>query len=152
MSANPKVPLTEPQHRHLTVCMARLEGKLREMRERLKHSPHNSRLIHYDEPFDTREAEALLPIITETENRLRRIADELALVEVTYPVRRTVIAGLELASINVDQCRAEAGLGAYGTVAPVTADYLEREIPKLTEAIQSLLKLVKHPDSKGRGE
>ena len=152
MIANAKVPLNEPQHRHLTICLAALEEKLRELRERLKRSPRNSRLIHYDEPFGAGEAEALLPIITEAENRLCQMADELALDEVTYPVRRTVIAGLEAAAINLDGCRAGAGLGAYGTVAPVTAAYLEREIPKLAEAIESLLKLVKHPASKGRSE
>jgi hypothetical protein len=152
MSANAKLPLNEPQQRNLTICLAALEKQLRELRERLKRSPRNTRLIHYEDPFGAGEAQALLPTIAEVENRLRRIADELALGEVTNPVRRTVIAGLEVASINLEECRAGAGLGGYGTVAAATADYLDREIPKLGEAIQSLLNLVKQPPSKGRTE
>ncbi len=152
MSANAKLPLNEPQHRHLTICLADLEEKLRQLRGRLKRIPRNSRLIHYGEPFGAGEAEALLPMITEAQNRLRRMADELALGEVPNPVRRTVFAGLEVAGITLDECRAGTGLGAYGAVAPVTADYLEREIPKLAGAVQSLLNAVKHPASKRRSE
>lgn len=152
MSANAKLPLTEPQHRHLTVCLAALEKQLRELRERLQSLPRNARLIHYEDQFGKGERDALLPIINEAENRLRRIADELALDGVANSVRRTVIAGLDVASINLDECRATAGLAGYGVVAPETADYLDREIPKLDEVIESLLRAVRHPASQGRAE
>lgn len=150
MSGNAKLPLNDPQERNLTICLAALEKQLRELRQQLKRRPHNSRLIHHEEPFGASEAEVLLPIIKEVENRLRRIADELALGGVTSPVRRTVVAGLEVAGTNLEECRAGAGLEGYGPVAPATAGYLDREIPKLGEAIQSLLNAVRHPDSKGR--
>jgi hypothetical protein len=145
MSANAKLPLTEPQHRHLTVCLATLERQLQGLRERLKRRPRDSRLVHYEDPLVTGEADALLPVITEAENRLRRMADELALGALTEPVRGAAVAGLELASIHLYGCRAKAGLGGYGAVAPATADYLEREIPKLDEVLQPMLRLLRHP-------
>jgi hypothetical protein len=145
MSAYGKLPLNEAQHRHLTVCFAALEKQMQGLRERLTRRPRNSRLVHYDDPLGSGEAEALLPVITEAENRLRRMADELALGAITEPVRCAAVAGLELASISLYGCRAEAGLGGYGAVAPATADYLEREIPKLEEVIQPMLRLLRHP-------
>jgi hypothetical protein len=36
-------------------------------------------------------------------------------------------------------------LRGYGAVAPATADYLEREIPKLNEVIELMLRLLRHP-------
>jgi hypothetical protein len=142
MSANPKLPLNEPQRRHLTVCFATLEKQLQALRERLKRRPRDSRLIHYDDPLGPDEAKALLPVIAETEARLRQIADALALGTLTEPVRRASVAGLELAGINLYDCRAEADLNGYGAVEPATADYLEREIPKFDTLIQSLLRLL----------
>jgi hypothetical protein len=142
MSANPKLPLNEPQERRLTVAFAMLEKQLQALRERLEHSPRDLRLLHYKDPFDTNEAAALIPVITDAENRLRRMADELALGALTEPVRWTFVTGLELASINLYDCRAETGLRGYGKVAPATAGYLEGEIPKLDAAIQSLLRLL----------
>ena len=146
------MPLNEPQNRHLTVCLAALEKQLRDLRERLKRSPRHSRLIHYDDPFGAGEAEAILPVIAEMENRLRRMADELVLGALVEPVRGAAVAGVQIASIHLEDCRAETGLSGYGAVAPATADYLKREIPRLEEAIQSLLNLLKHPVSKGRTE
>lgn len=145
MSANAKLPLSEPQHRHLTVCFATLEKQLQGLRERLKRSRRGSRLIHYEDPLGADEADALLPVIIEAENRLRRMADELALGALTEPERGAAVAGLELAGINLYDCRAESGLGGYGAVAPATADYLEREIPKLDEVIEVMLRLLRHP-------
>jgi hypothetical protein len=142
MSANPKLPLNEPQERRLTAAFATLEKQLQALRERLEHGPRDLRLNHYDNPLGVHEAEALLPVITEAENRLRRMADELALGALTEPVRWAFVTGLELASINLYDCRAEAGLRGYGKVAPATADYLECEIPKLDAVIQSLLRLL----------
>jgi len=142
MSAKPKLPLNEPQRRHLTVCFAMLEKQLQTLRERLERRPRDSRLVHYDDPLAADEAEALLPVIAATEARLRQIADALALGILTEPVRRASVAGLELAGINLDDCRAGASLSGYGAVAPATADYLEREIPKLDVAIRSLLRLL----------
>jgi len=142
MSANPKLPLNEPQERRLTVAFATLEKQLQALRERLEHGPRDLRLNHYDDPLGVHEAEALLPVITEAENRLRRMADELALGALTEPVRWAFVTGLEMASINLYDCRAEAGLSGCGKVATATADYLECEIPKLDAVIQSLLRLL----------
>ncbi len=142
MSAKPKLPLNEPQRRHLTVCFAMLEKQLQQLRERLERRPRNSRLIHYDDPLAADESEALLPVIAATEARLGQIADALALGTLTEPERRASVAGLELAGINLYDCRAKTGLSGYGAVAPATADYLEREIPKLDTLIQSLLRLL----------
>ena len=143
MSENPKLPLNEPQHRHLTVCFAMLEKQLQELRERLERGPRDSRLIHYDDPLGVDEAEALLPVIAEAEVRLHQTADALALGTLTEPVRRAAVAGLELGGISLYGCRAGSGLRGYGAVAPATADYLEREVPKLDAVIQSLLRLLR---------
>ena len=152
MSANPKLPLNEPQRRHLTVCFAMLEKQLQKLRERLERRPRDSRLIHYDDPLGADEAEALLPVIAETEARLRQTADALALGTLTEPVRRASVAGLELAGINLYDCRAETGLSGYGAVASATADYLEREIQELNTMIQSLLRrLQSAPPTKSSG-
>ena len=142
MSADVPLPLNEPQHRHLTVCLAMLEKQLQALRERLERGPHDLRLVRYDDPLRADDAAALLPVIAEAETRLRKIADELVLGTLTEPVRRTFVTGLELASIHLYDCRAEGGLRGYGKVAPATADYLEREIPQLDAVVQSLLRLL----------
>jgi len=149
VSTNRKLPLNEAQHRHLTVCFASLERQLQGLRERLKGSPRNSRLVHYEDPLGADEADALLPVITEAEKRLRRMADELALGALTEPVRGAAVAGLELASINLYGCHADGGVGSYGAVGSATAGYLEREIPKLNEVIEAMLRLLRHPPASG---
>ena len=70
------------------------------------------------------------------------MADELALGALTESVRWAFVTSLELASINLYDCHAEAGLSGYGKVATATADYLECEIPKLDAVIRSLLRLL----------
>ena len=142
---NSELPLNEPQQRHITVALAALEKQLTELRERLQRRPSDSRLLHYDDPVSAEEAALLLPIIADSESRLRRIADDLLLPAQVEPARRSFIAGLELAGIHLYECTDEGGLGGYGAVATATADYLAREIPKLDAAIQSLIRQLHKP-------
>ncbi|MGB7746782.1 MAG: hypothetical protein WBN75_05775 [Verrucomicrobiia bacterium] len=144
MSANPKLPLNEPQQRRLTVTLAGLEKHLAELRERLERGPADLRLTHYQDAISADEAPSLLPAVCQAEAQLRKMADELRLPVQSEPVRRAVEVGLELASINLYECRPESGLAGYGHVAPMTADYLEREIPKLDAAVRSLIVLLQH--------
>jgi hypothetical protein len=149
MSARPTLPLTEPQERHITVALASLEKQLAQLRQRLRRRARHSRLVRYADPISADEAARLLPVVIEAESRLRRIADDLGLEAQSEPVRGAIIAGLELASIDLYQCRADSGLSGYGAVAPATANYLEREIPKLDEVIQLLLHRVRHREGSG---
>lgn len=150
MSTEVPLPLNEPQQRRLTVTFAILEKHLHELREQLEGGPCELRLTHYNDPFDANEATALLPALRETEARLRRMADELGLGALTEPVRWTHVAGLELDGINLYGCRANAGLSGYGAVAPATAEYLEREIPKLESAVRQVLQRLIHPGATGK--
>jgi hypothetical protein len=139
------LPLNEPQQRHITVALAVLEKQLAELRERLERGPADLRLTHYDDGISAGEAPSLLPAVRAAEAQLRKMADELGLPTQGEPVRRAVAVGLELANINLYECLPKHGLAGYGKVAPATADYLEREIPKLDAAVQSLLQLLKQP-------
>jgi hypothetical protein len=150
MSTEVPLPLNEPQQRRLTVTFAILEKHLHELREQLECGPCKLRLMHYNDPFDANEAAALLPAIREAEAGLRRMADELGLGALTEPVRWTHVAGLELDGINLYDCRADVGLSGYGAVAPATAEYLEREIPKLESAVRQVLQRLIHPDATGK--
>ncbi len=150
MSANPKLPLNEPQERRLTVTFATLEKHLHELRERLEHGPCDLRLVHHNDPFNANEAAALLPAIREVEAGLRRMADDLGLGALTEPVRWTHVAGLEVDGINLYDCRADAGLSGYGAVAPATAEYLEREMPKLESAVRRVLQRLIHSETTGK--
>jgi len=150
MSNDVPLPLNEQQQRRLTVTFAILGKHLHELRVQLECGPCELRLMHYNDTFDANEAAALLPALREAEARLRRMADELGLGALTEPVRWTHVAGLELDGINLYDCRADAGLSGYGAVAPVTAKYLEREIPKLESAVRQVLQRLIHPDATGK--
>jgi hypothetical protein len=142
MSANVSLPLNEPQERHIAVALAALEKHLAELRERLERGPRDLRLTHFADTLSTEESATLLPAVRAIEAHLRTVADDLGLPVATEPVRGSVVVALEFASIHLYECRAEHGLSGYGKVAPATADYLEREIPKLDAAVQSLISLL----------
>ena len=143
MSAEVPFPLNEPQQRRLTVALAGLEKHLAELRERLERCPRNLRLTRYGDAIRVNESLSLLPIVRDAEAQLRKMADELRLSTLNEPVRRTLVVALELANIHLHECRPHGGLAGYGEVAPATADYLEREIPRLDAAIQSLIGLLR---------
>jgi hypothetical protein len=144
MSANRALPLNEPQERHITVILASLERLLAELRERLERPPRDLPLVRYEDPISADEAGQLLPVVANAESRLRRVAADLGLEARIQPARRAFIAGLELSRNHLHECRADGGLGSYGAVATATADYLEREIPKLDETVQLLLRRLQH--------
>jgi hypothetical protein len=135
-------PLSKPQERHIVIALASLEKHLADLRERLERGARDLRLTHYEDAIGSDESPSLLPAVRETEARLRKMADELALPVTNEPVRRTLVVALELASISLYECGTEGGLAGYGEVAPATADYLEREIPKLDATVQSLIELL----------
>jgi hypothetical protein len=145
MNASEPLPLNESQERHIAVALAALEKLLAELRERLERGPTDLRLTHYDDAIGAGEAPSLLPAVCAVEKHLRKMADELGLPVQNEPVRRAVAVGLEVASINLYECRPDSGLAGYGQVAPATADYLEREIPKLDAAVRSLIVSLQSP-------
>jgi len=142
MNSTNSLPLNEPQERHVAVALVVLEKHLAELRERLERDPADLRLTHYEDAISAGEAPSLLPAVRVAEAQLRKMADELGLPTKNELVRRAVAVGLELASINLYECLPEHGLAGYGKVAPATADYLEREIPKLDAAVRSLISLL----------
>ena len=148
MNASESLPLNEPQHRQVAVTLAALEKHLAALRERLERSPADLRLTHYEDAISAGEAPSVLPTVCAAEAQLRKMADELGLPVQNEPVRRAVAVGLEVASINLYECRPDGGLAGYGQVAPATADYLEREIPKLDAAVRSLIVLLQAPAPK----
>jgi hypothetical protein len=142
MSADAALPLNEPQQRHIAIALASLEKHLADLREQLERGPRDLRLTHYADRLSAEEAATLLPAVRSVEAQLRKIADDLGLPVTTEPVRRTFTVALEFSNIHLYECRPECGLTGYGKVAPATADYLEREIPKLDAAVQSLIALL----------
>lgn len=153
MNAGNSLPMNEPQQRHVAVALAALEKNLAALRERLERSPADLRLTHYEDAIGAGEALSLLPAVRAAQTQLQKMADELGLPVQYEPVRRAVAVGLEVASLNLYECRPESGLAGYGQVAPATADYLEREIPKLDVAVRSLIVLLeKAPAQKSPGK
>ncbi len=151
MNASEPLPLNEPQQRHIGVALAALEIHLAELREQLERSPADLRLTHFEDGISASEAPSLLPAVRGAETQLRKMADELGLPVQNEPVRRVVTVGLEVASINLFECRPDSGLAGYGQVASATADYLEREIPKLDAEVRSLIGLLQAPVPKDAG-
>ena len=62
------------------------------------------------------------------------MADELRLPVQNEPLRRAVEVGLEIASINLYECRPDTGLAGYGKVGAATAAYLERKFRNPTRS------------------
>lgn len=145
MDATVPLALNEPQQRRLTVSLASLEKHLAALRLRLEGGPAKMRLSHYEDRIAADEAAALLPALRNAEARLRKIADDLALPAQAESVRRTILAALELANIHLYECRPTGGLAGCGAVAPATADYLQREIPKLEASVQRVLQRLTIP-------
>jgi len=153
MNASNSLSLNEPQQRHVAVALAALEKNLAALRDRLERSPADLRLTHYEDAISAGEAPSLMPAVRAAETQLQKMADELGLPVQNEPVRQAIEVGLEVASINLYECRPESGLAGYGKVAPATADYLEREIPKLDAAVRALIVLLeKAPAQKAPGK
>ena len=142
MNTDVPLPLSESQQRRLTVTFASLEKSLAELRERLERGPSDLRLTHYEDAINAAEVSLLLPTVQDAEAQVRKIADELGLEPLTKPVRRKIVAALELANINLYECRPESGFAGYGRLESSTADYLKREIPRLEAVIRSLIGLL----------
>lgn len=138
MSANVSFPLNEPQQRRLTVSLAGLERLLAELRAQFEHGPADLRLTRFEDRLAPGEAVALLAAVAAAETRLHRIADDLQLDALTDSVGRRLAAGLELAAINLHECRPGGGLKGCGEVASATADYLERQIPQLEALVRTV--------------
>ena len=145
---NAKLPLNEGQMRRVTIVFARLESALRDLRANILHPPESLRLTHYEDPIDPTLAGPLLQEIVRAQTQVEQMARDLDLQAGRNSVRRTHLVTLELLSIDLYASRTK-GLHGYGEVAPATADYLEREIPKLDATVQSLLHLLQQTSDAG---
>lgn len=146
MNARSLWSLTEPQQRRLTVALASLERVLAQVRGQLQQAPADLHLTRYEDRLKPEEAPALLPAIQSLETHLQRLVGELGLSPMTESIRRGLVAGLELASIHLQECRPGSGLKGYGAIAPDTAQYLERELPKLEAAVRRLAAQLGQPE------
>ena len=146
---NSKLPLNEGQARRMTIVFARLESALRDLRANVLHPPESLRLTHYEDPIDPTLAEPLVQEIARAQTQVEQMARDLDLQAGMNSVRRTHLVTLELLSIDLYASRTK-GLRGYGKVAQATADYLEREIPKLDATVQSLLHLLQQTSAAGR--
>jgi len=135
---NPKLPLTQPQERRLTIVLARLESALRHLRADVLHPPKSSRLTRYEDPIDPALAGPLAQAVACTQVQVEQMARDLDLRAGTNSVRRTHLAALELLTIDLYGSRAK-GLRDYGVVTPTTADYLEVKLARLEAALDEMI-------------
>ncbi len=131
--------LNEPQQRHIATTLAHLEKHLANLRERLDRGPRHLRLTRFEDDLREGESVSLLPAIRVVEAHLHEIADTLRLPVFSEPVRRSCVVALELDLIHLYECLPGHGLDGYGPIAPASAAYLEREIPKLEAAVRAVI-------------
>jgi hypothetical protein len=131
--------LTESQARRLAVTLADLERRLAALRDTLEHPPGNLRLSVYEDRLRAQEAEALRRSVRAANKQVGAMADRLGLRASAESVRRAFLAGLELASIALDEARPSGGLRGCGEVAPATAAYLEAELPRLDASVREII-------------
>jgi hypothetical protein len=152
---NPVLPLTEPQERRLTVTLAELERRLAGLRETLDHPPDDLRLIRHKDHIRADEAAALRQRIDAAHRRLCQMADSLGLKGSSDSLRRTFLAGLELASISLYEAHPSGEMRGCGELAPASAAYLETEFPQLEVLVREVIQLLERgvqPRLWGKGE
>ncbi len=151
---NPALPLTEPQERRLTVTLAELERRLARLRETLDHPPDDLRLIRHEDRLRADEAAPLRQRIDAAHRRLCQMADTLGLEGSSDSVRRTFLAGLELASISLYEAHPSGEMRGCGKLAPASAAYLETELPQLEALVREVIQLLERgvqPETLGQG-
>jgi len=137
---NPALPLTEPQERRIAVTLAELERRLAGLRHTLDHPPDDLRLTRHQDRIRADEAASLRPRIEAARSRLCQMADTLGLDGATESVRRTYVAGLELASISLYEAHPSGEMRGCGELAPATAAYLEEELPRLETLVREVVR------------
>jgi hypothetical protein len=137
-----KLPLSEPQERHVATILAHLERAVRDLQNEVSEPPENLVLTEYEDAIDPALAGALGELIAEMEGRVERIARELELPRSGSSILRKHLASLQLLSIDLYATLPSSGLRGYGEVAPATARYLEKEIPKLEALVNEIVGLL----------
>jgi hypothetical protein len=135
-----RLPLTEPQERHLTTILGHLERAVRELRDDLGEPPETLALTAYEDAIDPGRAGGLRETIAELEAEVGRIVQELGLPRSRSSILRRHLASLQLLSIDLYATLPSAGLRGYGEVAPETARYLEEEIPLLEALVDGIIR------------
>lgn len=136
---NPALPLTEPQERKIAVTLADLERRLAGLREVLDRPPDDLRLTRHQDRIRADEAAPLRQRIGAAQSRLCQMADTLGLDGSTESVRRTFLAGLELASISLYEASPSGEMRGCGELAPATAAYLVEELPQLEPLLREII-------------
>lgn len=140
MSPQTPPPLTEPQARRLAVTLAELERRLAALRETLDRPPGDLRLTSYQDRIRAEEADALRQRIRVADGQVSAMAGTLGLQASAESVRRRFVAGLEVASITLYEAHPSGDLRGCGEVAPVTAAYLEAELPRLEASVREIIR------------
>lgn len=136
---HPPLPLTEAQQRHIHAALANLEHLLVELFDRLEcPSLRPLRLAPEVDGLPPEVTADLRPMVEELLDRVRQLANDLGLPALPHAVRRSLLAGLQLAAIDLEECQPQGELRGYGPLAPETATYLRREVPQLTQAVRHL--------------
>jgi hypothetical protein len=139
---NTRLPLNEPQERRVSIILAHLESALRELRSSLLDPPQTSLLTRYEDPVDPALAEPLERRIARAEAQVARMARDLDLPKSRTSILRGHLARFQLLIIDLYGTLPSSGLRGYGEVAPATAQYLEREIPKLETLAIEIIRLL----------
>lgn len=142
MNDDYSLPLSEPQARHLSITLAGLEWDLHRLRQTLAQPPCDLFLNHFEDPI---VPEALAPIenlIGEAEAQLHKMAQDLGLAPAVEPVRRTFLARLELAGVELYESRPSTGLRGYGEVRMATAKYLDDALPPLENQLRKIIRFL----------
>ena len=115
---NPRLPLNEPQERHLSIILADLERAVLELQRSVAAPPTNALLTEYEEPVDQTLAQPLGRRIAQVEALVGRMAQDLDLPKSRHSILRKHLAALQLLSIDLGATLPSAGLRGYGEVAP----------------------------------
>jgi len=137
-----RLPLSEPQERHVATILVHLERAVRDLRHEVSEPPESLVLTEYEDAIDPALAGALGELVAEMEGRVERIARELELPRSGSSILRKHLASLQLLSIDLYATLPSSGLRGYGEVAPATARYLEKEIPKLEALVNEIVGLL----------
>ena len=139
---NVKLPLSEPQERHVATILAHLERAVRDLQNEASEPPEGLVLTEYEDAIGPAVAGALGELNAKIEGRVERIARELELPRSRSSILRKHLASLQLLSIDLYATLPSSGLRGYGEVAPATVQYLEREIPQLEALVNEIVGLL----------
>lgn len=130
----------------MATILAHLEKAVWDLRNEVGEPPESLVLTEYEDAIDAGLAGELGELIAEVEGRVERIARDLELPRSRSLILRKHLASLQLLSMDLYATLPSSGLRGYGEVAPATARYLEKEIPKLEALVNEIVGLL------GRGK